>query len=417
MPPMASESQRGGMLSGVRVVELATVIAGPLSTALLADMGADVIKIEEKSGDMFRKMGVNPSTSRDWRGSPFGSFFEHCNRGKRSVVLDLKSKSDQDILLALLADTDVFVTNVRKKALERLGLDYASLRDGMPRLIYGHLTAWGLGGPKQDNAGYDVGAFWAASGLQKFAKPTDDSPDMSRFPGGLGDQTTAIHMLAGILGALYQRQQTGLGQHVEACLFRAGVWTLGVPLVSALATAASGKRAVNLPRGDFPNPTYNVYKCGDGEWLQILGLETERHLPNLLDALGVKAAVTADPRFGSPDVKLVTKLVMDIETCRSFNRYLDNRFLSKAAAEWEAIFREKDVWHHRVADVNDVARDEHAATIGAFAPSVGPLEGVMHPTLTCPIKWSGSATFPRGRAPVLGAHTETVLQGLRRSNL
>jgi crotonobetainyl-CoA:carnitine CoA-transferase CaiB-like acyl-CoA transferase len=243
------------MLDGLIVVELATVIAGPCTCALLADMGATVIKVEPPAGDSFRLMGVNPRTQQTSYGEAWGDGFEHCNRGKRSVVLDFRQATDQAAMLQLLAGADVFVTNVRKDGLKNLGLDFDSLHTAHPRLIYGHLTAWGLGGPDESYPGYDVGesktsaniitphlphflpahagAFWAASGLMDYVSPNDETATPApRFPGGLGDQTTAVHLLAGVLGALYDREKTGEGQFVEACLYRAGMWTMGERLDS-----------------------------------------------------------------------------------------------------------------------------------------------------------------------------------------
>jgi crotonobetainyl-CoA:carnitine CoA-transferase CaiB-like acyl-CoA transferase len=143
-----------GILDGLKVVELATVIAGPTTCALLADMGADVIKVEPPSGDSFRSMGVNPKTKQTSYGSSHGSGFEHCNRGKRPVVLDFGNATDKAAMEQLVGQADVFVTNVRNSGLKNLDLDFDTLHAKHPRLIYAHLTAWGLGGPDENYPGY-----------------------------------------------------------------------------------------------------------------------------------------------------------------------------------------------------------------------------------------------------------------------
>ena len=150
-----------GVLKGVKVVELATVIAAPTAGALMADMGADVIKVEPLAGDNWRVegKGLNP-------GKEYGSLFLNANRGKKSVVLDIRTPSGLAGIKALIQTADVFITNVRQQSLEKQGLDYKSIHAEFPACIYAHLTAWGKGGPGENKPGYDIGAYWAATGMQ-----------------------------------------------------------------------------------------------------------------------------------------------------------------------------------------------------------------------------------------------------------
>lgn len=397
-----------GILDGVRVVELATVIAGPTTAALLRDMGASVVKVEPPEGDSYRYMGVNPARKRTRYGELWGSGFEHCNRGKQSVVLDFSVPEDLDAMRRLLAEADVFVTNVRAKGLKNLGLDFATLHAKHPRLIYAHLTAWGLGGPDEDYPGYDVGAFWAASGLMKYTAPSDEVSGLPpRFPGGLGDQTTAIHLMAGVLGALYDRSNTGQGQLVEACLYRAGIWTMGLPITTALTLrdTTSGKEKLVAPtQADFGNPGYNSYPCKDG-WMQLLGLDLERHIGGILEAVDPDGQIRSAAPFAGSIKDLCRTLNTDARSRRRFIQLLNDCFRAKTTAEWEAIFRKKDVWHHTVSDVNDVVNDAQANAIGTFFDV-----GAAHKLLSHPVKWSNATTQPRGRAPALGADTEAVLR-------
>jgi len=400
-----SGSQRG-ILDGIKVVELATVIAGPVAAALLCDMGATVIKVEAPQGDAYRTM------TRTVPGQPFSACFEHCNRGKQSVVLDLKTAEDMDVMKQLLAGADVFVTNVRSKALKGLGLDFEALHGRHPRLIFAHLTAWGLGGPEQDNPGYDVGAFWAGSGLMKYVMANDEpGTPAPRFPGGVGDSTTSIHLMAGVLGALYDRERTGQGQFVEACIYRAGLWSMAIPATNAMCVRAMTNGQGRLradPQTAFDTPTYNSYACKDGAWIQLLGLEMERHFDKIMGAIDPEGHTRSSEPFKG-DAKVVTERVLPDDELRILLiKKMAECFLRRTAAEWAAIFNEKDIWFHSVTDINDVLDDAQYNAIGAFSEIGGPQRLVSHP-----IKFGAALPVPRGRAPELGAHNQKIIDDLK----
>ena len=202
------------MLSGYRVVELAIWVAGPASGGILADWGADVIKVEAPSGDPMRKMFGAIGVEQD-RVPPY----ELDNRGKRCVVLDLTTDAGKTEMDALLATADVFITNMRPDALERLGFDHESVRARFPRLVYASVTGYGLGGADRDRPGYDIGAFWARSSLAHSMVPTGEYP--IPLKSGMGDHITAITITTGILAALLNRERTGEGRLVETSLLRA----------------------------------------------------------------------------------------------------------------------------------------------------------------------------------------------------
>lgn len=224
------------MLSGVRVVELATVLAAPSATASLADYGAEVIKIESPQGDMWRREAMRLTPNE-----PHGPMFDNANRGKKSVVLDLKRPEQMRSLLALLDTADVFVTNVTRPALQRLGLDYEQLASDYPRLIYAHLTAWGRDGPQATKPGYDVGAWWAATGIMDFVRSDENAPP-PRYLAGMGDLTTASQLVAGIAVALLHQHKTGQGQLVDCCLLRSAMYVQGCALTMAsVAQTKSGR--------------------------------------------------------------------------------------------------------------------------------------------------------------------------------
>src|SRR6185369_8650188 len=209
------------MLEGVRVVEMGLWVAGPAAAGVLADWGGDVVKIEPPAGDPMRAFFQLATGSKVDRNPPF----DLDNRGKRSVVVDLRVAEGRAALDRLLATADVFVSNMRPDALARLGLDAASLTARFPRLVYASVTGYGRTGPDADRPGYDVGAFWARSGVAQTLAPEGTPPPMIR--GGFGDHVTAITTVSGILAALFERERSGRGRIVETSLLRTGAYCLG----------------------------------------------------------------------------------------------------------------------------------------------------------------------------------------------
>ncbi len=230
------------MLDGIRVVELGMWVAGPAAGGVLADWGADVIKVEPPGGDpqrrIFRHIGLAVEAAPP---------FELDNRGKRSVVLDLRSDEGRDAMARLVATADVFLTNLRPDALERLGLDHATLLERHPRLVYASVTGYGLEGPDRGRPGYDLGAFWARSSMAAALVPKDEMPPQARS--AMGDHTTAITAVAGIMAALFERERTGTGQLVATSLLRAGIycmgWDIGIFLRFGRIQSARPARAVH----------------------------------------------------------------------------------------------------------------------------------------------------------------------------
>ena len=227
-----------GPMEGVRVVELGVFVVGPSAAAVLADWGADVIKIESPDGD----------PNRAWT-TDCNPAFELDNRGKLSVMLDLKNPAGLAIAHELLADADVFVTNLRPGALESLGLDHDAIVARYPRLVYASITGYGLNGPDQGRASYDGGAFWSRAGV--LAAMTPAGAEFPQPPGGGGDHVTSMTAVAGIAAALVARQRTGQGQHVTTSLFRAGIFMMGFDVNMALAPRRGGPAAIEA-RGAQP---------------------------------------------------------------------------------------------------------------------------------------------------------------------
>jgi crotonobetainyl-CoA:carnitine CoA-transferase CaiB-like acyl-CoA transferase len=381
------------LLEGIRVVEMGVWIAAPAAGGLMADWGADVVKIESPGGDPMRYVGAVVA-GLDLPSSPP---FTLDGRGKRSVVLDVRKEEGRNVARKLIREADVFLTNYRVGALQRLGFDYDSLSKENPRLIYAHVTGHGQEGPDRDRAAYDIGVFWARTGIgHLLAAAGFGQPIPSRF--GFGDHIAASHALAGIGAALLQRERTGQGQLVDVCLLRSGIYTLGSDICSQLELGFAPSAG---PRTESIVPTINLYQAGDGRWVQLLGLEAERHWPKLLEALE-RTDLMDDPRFSSAAARR--------ENARGLMEILDAEFAKRPLAEWAERFDKVDVWWSPVQAPDEIIRDPQAIACKAFVDIPGPGgEGSVR-TVASPVRFSGADTTPRGGIPKLGEHTEEVLR-------
>jgi crotonobetainyl-CoA:carnitine CoA-transferase CaiB-like acyl-CoA transferase len=383
-----------GPLDGVRVVELGVWVAGPACAGLLADWGAEVIKVEPPAGDpqrrVFGALGV-----ADQHGVPP---FEIDNRGKRSVVLDLRDDPDAAARMeALLAWADVFVTNVRPQALQRLGLGHAEVLERHPRLVYASLTGYGLDGPERDRAGYDIGAFWARSGLAHTLVPPGELPPAIRS--GMGDHVTGLGLAAGVLAKLLERERTGRGGLVATSLLRAGAYTLGWDIGIVLRF---GRRESTRPRSRSRGPLVNCYRSRDGHGFWLLLLEADRHWPKLLASVG-RSDLGDDPRYADAAARLANSEALIAE--------LDEVFAGFDLDDLTARFDRHDVWWAPINTIADLIADPQAEAAGVFVemtprPGEDPYRAVRGP-----IDFGGHEFRP-GPVPELGEHTESVLRDL-----
>lgn len=382
-----------GPLHGYRVVELGVWVAGPAAAGLMADWGADVVKVESPAGDpqrrVFGALGI-----ADQQGVPP---FEIDNRGKRSVVLDLQTDEGKAQMERLLATADVFVTNVRPDALERLGLGHEQVMARYPRLVYASLTGYGLEGPERNRAGYDIGAFWARSGLAHTLVPPDELPPSLRS--GMGDHTTGVALLSGVLAKLLERERTGQGGLVATSLMRTGMYTLGWDIGIVLRY---GKRESTRPRTRSRGPLVNCYRAGDGRAFWLLLLEADRHWPKLLAALD-DPDLAADDRFTDAKQRLANSEALVTELDEAFAKYPFDDLVAR--------FDAHDVWWAPINSIFDVIADPQAQANGAFI-DMTPHEGEdPYRAVNGPIDFGGYAFRP-GRVPRLGEHTAEVLAEL-----
>lgn len=393
---VAPEATPGvGPLAGLRVVEIGAWVAGPAAAGIMADWGADVVKVEPSSGDPQR--AVFGSVGLD--GSLPVPPFEVDNRGKRSIVLDLRDIDGRAALDRLLISADILVTNMRPGALERLGLGADLVCERHPRLVYGAITGYGLEGADRDRAGYDVGAFWARSGLAHTMAPPGEMPPGLRS--GMGDHQTAMTLVAGVMAKLVERGRTGRGGLVSTSLMRTGMysiaWDFGIQL-------RFDRRESTRPRDRSKAPLINSYRAGDGRCFWLICLEADRHWPKVLAALD-RLDLAADPRFaGSKD-----RLAHSVELIAEF----DAAFATRPLSDWAERFDEHDVWWSPVQSIVDVIADPQAAP--GFV-DMTPREGEEpFRAVATPVDFDGYEMRP-GPVPALGEHTDEILAEFARDH-
>ena len=381
-----------GPLEGIRVVELGVWVAGPGAAGILADWGADVVKVEPPKGDPARNFG------RMLGGDlPVNPVFELDNRGKRSIALDLSDERGIEVVHQLVEDADVFLTNLRPAALERIGLGTDETCRDHERLVYAIITGYGLDGPEAHRGAYDIAAFWARAGIAASLRAPDGPLPFQR--GGMGDHTVAMTAAAMVSAALVERSRTGRGQLVSTSLLRQGVYTIGFDVNVALMW---GRTLSIGTRETMYSPVLNNYAAGDGRSFWIVGLEGDRHWPALARAVGHPEWI-ADPRFVDARSRAMH--------ARELIGQLDEIFATRPLDEWADVFAEEpELFWSPVNTVDDVVADEqfHAAhSVVEVADEDGGL-----PMLATPVDFGGKPPVPRWRAPRLGEHTPEVLSEL-----
>jgi crotonobetainyl-CoA:carnitine CoA-transferase CaiB-like acyl-CoA transferase len=379
------------MLEGVKVVELATHIAAPGAAGVMADWGADVVKIEWGRGDPMR------FGSADLMPDATAPVFHMDNRGKRSVKLNLRSEKGREAILRLVREADVFLTNRRPAALKAARLDWETLRKENPRLIYASVTGYGLEGPDADLPGYDVAAFWSRAGVASLLIPKGEDPFVLRT--GVGDHTCSLATVSGILAALLKRGRTGEGELVETSLIRAGVYVVGSDIATYLRL---GRVKGNRPRKESIAPLVNFFKTRDGQWVCVMPRTVGVDWPNICKAAG-RPDLLDDPRFATDrDRRTNTEALVTA---------LDEGFGALDYAEVAARLRAMDVVYAPVQSAGQVAADPQAEAAGCFVDLIDKNGGAFRNTAS-PVRFAAEPLAPRWAAPSVGQHTGEVLAEL-----
>jgi crotonobetainyl-CoA:carnitine CoA-transferase CaiB-like acyl-CoA transferase len=380
------------MLEGLRVVELATYIAAPGAAGIMADWGADVIKVESPEGDPMRRFF--DTIGSEQAANPI---FELDNRGKRAVVLDIRSDTGREALKALVATADVFLTNVRPAALARAGLGHETLRAANPRLIYCSLTGYGLEGPDADKAGMDVAAFWSRAGVGAITAPKGAEPFPIRT--GMGDHVTSLATVSAILAAVFERQTTGVGRLVETSLLRTGVYAIGSDMAIQLRF---GKLASTRGRREAIQPLANFFKTRDGRWVCLLPRQGATDWARIAAAAG-RPELVDDPRFASSKLRREnTAALIDI---------LDEAFGAMDYVEVEAALDAGDLTWAPYQTPRELVSDPQAEAAGCFVDTPDGAGGTFRAPAS-PARFPGAQDGPRGPAPRLGADTASVFKEL-----
>lgn len=381
----------GGPLSGVKVVEITMFQQGPVAGVRLGDLGADVIKIETKAGDPARGFMNIIGAMTGLKGNNY--YFEHNNRNKRSVVIDLKSKKGKEIFLKLIDQADVFLNNMSIDAPLSLGIGPDDLLARNPRLIYAHASGWGRKGPDARELSFDYTGI-ARSGLMMCAGERGAPP--AQILPGIGDEMGALMCAWGVTIALYAREKTGKGQVVDTSLMGSTIAMLGLLME---APAVLGQEFGREERASAGNPLYNHYRCKDDAWIVIAHLQPDAYWKKICRAVGIQD-LQDDPRFGSVEERG--------KHARELVAILDEHFATKTRDEWLKILKEEGCICTPIQSPLEVSRDPQAMANNYFIdvqhPSWGKIKMVGFP-------WDLSETPASWyrEAPALGAHTEEVL--------
>ena len=385
----------GGPLKGIRVLDWTMWQMGPVAAAMMGDMGADVIKLEALDGDAARavKQLANIHTVLD---SGRNAYFESGNRNKRGIAVNLKSTEGREAVYKLVEKADVFVQNFRKGVAERLGMDYETLREINPRLVYGSASGYGSEGPDAHLPSFDA-CGQARSGLMMSAQFAG-AEQPALITQGVSDQIGAIMLCLGILAGLMGRTQRGVGQKVETSHLSANMWLQGLGITMGLLT--KGDEYIPYNRKRPVNPLSNMYRCKDDRWIQLQLLQPERYWQPLATVLGIPELAN-DPRFSTRS-GVVTQAAELAEI-------LEKRFATKTFDEWDGALREAgDFVYSKVQYVHELKEDPQVIAndyITSFEhPVLGTVKMCNHPN-----KFSATPAGIWREAPELGQHTEEIL--------
>jgi crotonobetainyl-CoA:carnitine CoA-transferase CaiB-like acyl-CoA transferase len=380
-----------GAFEGFRVVELAQWVFVPVAGALLADWGADVVRVDRLDGDPYRGL-VTQGIGSDSGGVNLSIAL--ANRGKRSIALDLQSEEGQRALHQLLENADVFLTSFRPDALGRLGLDAETLTKRYPSLVYARGNGYGVRGPDAGMAGYDASAFWARGGIAHVLTPADrDYPITPR--GAMGDRNGGMALAFGIASALLKRSRTGTGSVVDVSLLGMAMWTASSDLLAALQ--GGEPRAVG-GRGPVINPLVSTYRTADDRHIQLVFLESDRYWGPLCDLMN-RPDLRDDPRF-------VDHHARDTHRTECVAA-LDEAFANRTYEEWKDILSQLDAPWAPVQSIEELLTDPQVIA-NQYLGDVVVEGGSTYRLPTVPVQFDEKPPHLRP-APEHGEHTESIL--------
>ncbi len=382
-------------LEGIRVIDFTTWIFAAGCSAMLADLGAEVIKVEDPAtGDpqraimMFGGGTEIPDINFPW---------ELENRSKKGMAIDLRVEEGKKIMYKMVEKADVFVSNIRSDVLEGLGMSYESLSAVNPRLIYAHGSGYGASGPEYARPGFDYAAFWARGGIMNMVGEPDAPPPMC-LP-GYGDNTSAMAMAGGIAFALFVRERTGIGQKVDVSLLGTAMWCNSLSIVGAGFAQEEAKR---ISRKQVPNPLFNSYRCRDGKWLMLACLQSDRYWSDFCRVMKIEQFEN-DEKHADMFKRAVNPSPLIA--------ILDELFLQKDRAEWGRLFDEKEIIWAPIQTFQETLNDPQAAANGFVSEVIHPEHGSFR-LVNCPFKLEKTPASIKAIGPELGQHTEEILMDM-----
>jgi crotonobetainyl-CoA:carnitine CoA-transferase CaiB-like acyl-CoA transferase len=378
------------VLAGVKVVEVSAWLFAPSCGAILADWGADVIKIEQtvNGGDPYRGFFHN---------GPVNPTIELANRGKRSLAVDLSTPAGRDILLRLVAEADVFVTSLLPGSRERLGIGVEDLRAVNPALIYVRASGYGPRGPDAETPGYDAAVVWARSGFAEYLTP-EDAPQPPPQPGGIGDCVGGLSGAAAVAAALYKRERTGEPSDVDISLLHGGVWMNATVLMMTANAGPQGSLMQYTSRREMRNPLVNTYKTKDGRWLGLVVIQPDPFWSSFCEHVD-RVDLVDDPRF----VDFAARMA----NCTELIDILDEVFAARTLDEWrDQLETFEGVWAVNQS-AEEVVADQQVLANGYLVPGEEP--GPPLTMVTAPAQFDNSPLTSTRRAPEHGQHTEEIL--------
>jgi crotonobetainyl-CoA:carnitine CoA-transferase CaiB-like acyl-CoA transferase len=386
-----------GALNGIKIVEVAQWAAAPMGGRLLADLGADVIHVENPvTGDAhryFQSTPDNPLTAGRGVPSRINYNWELYNINKRGITLNLAAEQGREVIYKLIEQADVFISNLRPYELEKFHLEYGTLNNINPRLIFASLTGYGLAGPDKNSPGYDIISYWSRAAIPYLL-------DALGFRPAIGDNLGGLMLAFGIMTALFAREKTGLGQMVDTSLFNLGVFQMSFDISGALVEKKEFTEFKPKGREDSMNPLVGVFPTKDGRAFVLMCLLPDQYWPKVCRALGREDLID-DPRFNTFEARAKNRMEL-------FG-LMDAAFLSKTLADWKPLFAE--IPSAAMQNLMEVINDPHARANGYYVtldhPNYGPMEVVAPP-----VKFSRTPASVRTAAPEFGQHTEEVLQEL-----
>lgn len=382
--------QQNLMLKGVKVVELATFVAAPSCTKLLADWGADVIKVEALFGDAIRGMGGTFNAPMTDEENPM---YELENGNKKGIAIDIKEEKGMEVLFKLLEEADVFVTNIREQSLAKSGLSYHQLKDRFPKLIHAHILGYGEEGPLKDKPGFDYTAYFARGGVSASLMEKGTSP--ANTAAGFGDHYAGMGLAAGVLAALYRQAKTGEGERVTLSLYHAALFGMGL-----MITTAQYGNEMPLSRRQPNNPLMTTYQCKDGKWIQLALIQYNKWFPKFCKV------IDREDLIGETKFNTITAVVDCVEELVSL---VEKEMLKKNLDEWSVLLEEADLPFEKLQSLDDILACEQAwANKYLFKTKYSNgNEGIL---VDSPVRFQTMGIKEYEAAPKLGEHSTEILE-------